>query len=460
MEYEDYAAELYMGAKDKFEKYIEVIKLTKAFAWNAGPHSAIESLLSNLLSSVGERSEEYYRLRKKGLSVENAVDELINGMMPPLLSEDYVSEETEAKDISLHPWHNALSPYRRRLLIYIHDESQFETFLPLVSELNRPILLLSEYEIPEGVEVPDYVEALTMEFASTHQFANSFIERNFPSLFHYFNTFDLLLKILHPEGVLLIGKKLYQERILVAVSSFYEIPFMCMSPIVSANISGNAYVNEAKHVNRILKCDYLKNATQPRLHIGCGGSTIKNWLNVDVVCASEQVKYMDAGTYFPFPDESFDAVYSEHMFEHLSVQLGINMLLESHRILKPNGIMRLATPCLEFLIDLYQHPELEINSRYITWSMETFMPELVKLYPTGKYPAMFVLNNFYRDWGHQVIYDHRGITNLLMECGFSNIRFCKQKESEHPLLQNLENREKAIPKWAAELETMIIEAHK
>ena len=73
---------------------------------------------------------------------------------------------------------------------------------------------------------------------------------------------------------------------------------------------------------------------------------------------------MDAGEPFPILDNTIDYVYSEHLFEHLTYKQAKNMLKESYRVLKENGVIRIATPNLQFLIDLYLHPEKDINKSY------------------------------------------------------------------------------------------------
>jgi SAM-dependent methyltransferase len=50
----------------------------------------------------------------------------------------------------------------------------------------------------------------------------------------------------------------------------------------------------------------------------------------------------------PFSDESFDAIYSFHVIEHLSPRVGERFAGDVHRLLKPGGICRFSTPDLEF----------------------------------------------------------------------------------------------------------------
>ncbi|MGA0560030.1 class I SAM-dependent methyltransferase [Larkinella sp. VNQ87] len=50
----------------------------------------------------------------------------------------------------------------------------------------------------------------------------------------------------------------------------------------------------------------------------------------------------------PFPDQSFDALYSFHVHEHLSLAAGAQFLKEAYRLLKPGAVCRVSTPDLEF----------------------------------------------------------------------------------------------------------------
>ena len=113
---------------------------------------------------------------------------------------------------------------------------------------------------------------------------------------------------------------------------------------------------------------YLKSTKVPKLQIGCCKNVLKGWLNTDISLRCLHGIYLDAGKRFPFPDSSFNYVYSEHLFEHLNYQQGINMLKESYRILKPDGVIRIATPDFQFLLRLYEEPDNPIHKKYIEYS--------------------------------------------------------------------------------------------
>src|SRR5687767_1281080 len=76
-----------------------------------------------------------------------------------------------------------------------------------------------------------------------------------------------------------------------------------------------------------LRKEYLSRPGRAKLHIGAGLSLLTGWLNTDLT-ARPGVSYLDATARFPFPSDSFDFIYSEHMIEHVSYADGQRMLRE------------------------------------------------------------------------------------------------------------------------------------
>ena len=196
---------------------------------------------------------------------------------------------------------------------------------------------------------------------------------------------------------------------------------------------------------------YLKESAEPKLQLGCCKNPLPGWLNTDISLRSVYGVYLDAGKSFPLPDASFEYVYSEHLFEHLTYQQGLNMLKESYRILKPGGVLRIATPDLQFLVGLYQDPENPVHKHYIEYSAKRW-----------KLPAdaVYVINHFHTTWGHQIIYDKKTLTALLEQVGFKKVRSCEVGESQYPALTGIEGHFKELGIEFNRLETMILEVTK
>lgn len=207
---------------------------------------------------------------------------------------------------------------------------------------------------------------------------------------------------------------------------------------------------------------YLKKNEIKKLQIGCGFNMAEGWLNTDIYPVNRQIAYLDASEIFPFESSSFHYVYSEHVFEHLKFNIANNYLKESFRILKKGGKIRIAMPNIHFLMEIIKNPNLDIHKKYIARTINNVLPEIKKQFK-NKSPeqlAVFVVNNFFRDWDHEIIYDFKTISLMLEEYGFSKIKQVNIGESNDILLENMEKHGTRIPPEFNELETMVIEAVK
>ncbi len=118
-----------------------------------------------------------------------------------------------------------------------------------------------------------------------------------------------------------------------------------------------------------------------RLHLGCGLTTPTGWLNVDgswqVILAryprlkwillrtsllpksqaqipwNPQVMRLNLTDPLPFPDESFEAIYSSHTLEHLYHAEALSLMKESYRVLKRGGVCRVVVPDLAAIVSRY-----------------------------------------------------------------------------------------------------------
>ena len=101
-----------------------------------------------------------------------------------------------------------------------------------------------------------------------------------------------------------------------------------------------------------------------KLNLGCGHNVLEGWVNSDANPPSTAVTLLDVENKFPFTDNEFDYIFSEHMIEHLPYEVGSRSLKECYRVLKPRGVVRVSTPDLAFLVDLYTNSEADVNKRY------------------------------------------------------------------------------------------------
>ena len=189
-----------------------------------------------------------------------------------------------------------------------------------------------------------------------------------------------------------------------------------------------------------------------KLHIGCGGNLLPGWLNADYFPSDAQAMHLDATKKFSLPAASFDYVFSEHMIEHISYPDGLFMLKESWRILKPGGKIRISTPNLGFLLDLYSENKSPLQRDYIKWSGQTFLKR-------ADASDVMIINNFVRAWGHLFIYDEKTLRQALEQAGFVDIVSFAINKSTDVNLSNLEH-DKRMPAGFLQLESMTLEASK
>ena len=81
---------------------------------------------------------------------------------------------------------------------------------------------------------------------------------------------------------------------------------------------------------------------------------IPNWFTEFIKVAKEKnIQYCDVSKTIPFNNSSIDFIYSCHMLEHLDKEEANVFFDESYRVLKSNGILRIAVPDFQHLIDKY-----------------------------------------------------------------------------------------------------------
>lgn len=198
---------------------------------------------------------------------------------------------------------------------------------------------------------------------------------------------------------------------------------------------------------------YLSENKTPKLQLGSGSNELKGWLNTNYYPKSNSTAHVDATKRFPFEDNSFDFIYNEHMFEHITINQGISMLNECHRVLKPKGVLRIVTPDFQFLLDLYDKNKTDIQKGYIKTNTEMFIKD-------APYEAdIIVINNFFKDWGHQFIYDEKALKRAFTDAGFINVKRFSLTESYREDLKNLAHEER-YPEGFLKLESMVIEGVK
>ncbi|MFP5319124.1 MAG: class I SAM-dependent methyltransferase [Acidimicrobiia bacterium] len=197
--------------------------------------------------------------------------------------------------------------------------------------------------------------------------------------------------------------------------------------------------------HRVLR-GYLDETAEPKLHLGSGSIRLEGWLNADLIAGDV---HLNLKRRLPVPDGTFAYVFGEHVIEHLSEAAGQRLLREVRRVLRPGGVLRLTTPDLRKLIDIYEDRSPVVDRD----AFGAYLSEITDR-PIGR-PAQ-ILNAELRLWGHRHIYDQDDLTARLREAGFTSVERCDAGISAHPQLHGLE-RHGSGP-WVNEAEAMSLEA--
>lgn len=197
---------------------------------------------------------------------------------------------------------------------------------------------------------------------------------------------------------------------------------------------------------------YLDSHQIRKLHIGAGPNILEGWLNTDKYPTSSAVVFLNATRSFPFKNDTFDYIFSEHLIEHLTYAEGQGMLRECFRVLKPGGKMRVATPDLETLVGLCTREKSELQQRYVQWIIDTFLPG-------SDYHESFVINNAFFSWGHRFLYDRATLESALARAGFADIVRRSVGASEDDVFRGMESHGLASgDEEMNRFETMVLEA--
>lgn len=119
------------------------------------------------------------------------------------------------------------------------------------------------------------------------------------------------------------------------------------------------------------------------LNIGCGSTYHPDWTNLDIA-GGEGVIQHNVYAGLSFEDESFDAVYSSDLLEHLYRRFVPIFLRDCWRVLRPGGLIRIAAPDLEaaarsYLNNLYDaaQGDEQAQERY-EWTVIELIDQLCR----------------------------------------------------------------------------------
>jgi predicted SAM-dependent methyltransferase len=153
-------------------------------------------------------------------------------------------------------------------------------------------------------------------------------------------------------------------------------------------------------------------ATRSPLTLDLGGGYRKGsngWITVDV--SHECDLYWDLRYGIPFGDNSVDALYSSHLFEHLPYEDGQKLLRESLRVLKPGGSFSIVVPNARLYVEHYMG-ERDLPEEFFGWE------------PAYNGTTRIDALNYvaYMAGEHKYLFDQENLLHILTAAGFEDVR--------------------------------------
>ena len=177
----------------------------------------------------------------------------------------------------------------------------------------------------------------------------------------------------------------------------------------------------------------LQSMSPLRLHLGSAANRLPGWVNVDLLRSSRGLDlYWDLRRPLPFRDASVDAIFSEHLLEHLPYPAGVGLLRECRRVLRPGGIARVGVPDLDRYIASYLGRD-----------------DIIERVRPGRPTRALALGEPFFLYGHRCMYDFETMQRALLDAGFTHVEHSSFGQGRlHPSPDSMGRRD----------ETMYVEA--
>lgn len=158
--------------------------------------------------------------------------------------------------------------------------------------------------------------------------------------------------------------------------------------------------NAQAPLTRRRAAEMVQGLDQVRLHLGCGWNKLPGWINIDLVGGKTDLVW-DLRRPLPFDRSSVDAVFLEHVFEHMAYSETLTVLGHLKTTLKPGGVLRVGVPDA---------------GMYAKWYASD--PESLRAERWGRATAMLALREVFQEHAHVAAYDAETLILVLEAGGF------------------------------------------
>ncbi|MBY0430828.1 MAG: methyltransferase domain-containing protein, partial [Rhodospirillales bacterium] len=171
-----------------------------------------------------------------------------------------------------------------------------------------------------------------------------------------------------------------------------------------------------------------------------------HWASHDGWLVLDQLD-QDIGWPSLFHAASVDAVFCEHVIEHVPFAEAVGFLAELRRILKPGGCLRLLCPMVEKLMETQTDADAvrlySGNSFSVFETERHLLRDRLRLGDLDRYFKTFQLNSMFRFWGHRFIWSAELLCDVLTALGFDRTAIVDIGQGTRPDLA-LERRARGL----------------
>jgi hypothetical protein len=149
-----------------------------------------------------------------------------------------------------------------------------------------------------------------------------------------------------------------------------------------------------------------------QLHLGCGRNYLDGWINIDLVGVKTDLDW-DIRRPLPFKDGTVDAMFLEHVFEHMNYGSVFGVLEHLRSALRSGGVLRVGVPDAGMYARMY----VEEPERLRTWRW-------------GRATSLLALREVFQEHGHVTAWDGPTMQFVLEQAGFPNAQVSMPGRSE------------------------------
>lgn len=175
-----------------------------------------------------------------------------------------------------------------------------------------------------------------------------------------------------------------------------------------------------------------------KLNLGCGKNALDGWENHDAD--------VDISKPLPWHASAADFIFCEHCVEHVTYYQAIEFFKECHRVLCPGGVVRIAVPSLEQIMQ---------------WGDQDYFQFTTQFHKQGA-TVRGAMHSILYQFGHKTAWTDSLLESTLFFSGFDSLSIAKRapNESPHTALRGIDGHAKIISARWNVIETIVWEGIK